>query len=54
MALAEIISLLEKKLANLGQLRSSAASLGEVDRVLALDNEIAETSVTLGKLKAVQ
>lgn len=54
MALAEIISLLEKKLANLGQLRSSAAGLGEIERVMALDSEIAETSATLDKLKALQ
>lgn len=54
MAISELIYLLEKKLANLGQLRSSAANLGEIERVMALDNEIAETTATLDKLKAVQ
>lgn len=53
MTIAHIIDMLKRKLANLSQLRTFAETMGELDRVLALDVEIAETQNTLDALNTL-
>ncbi|MFN9029624.1 MAG: hypothetical protein ACK54C_02170 [Betaproteobacteria bacterium] len=50
--LAELIGVLQGKLANLSTLRTSAERLGDLERVAALDAELTETQVTLDALLA--
>ena len=52
MLISDMISLLETKLVYLGIQRVSATSIGDVDQVLALDNQISECQNTLNKLRA--
>jgi len=53
MNIEKIIELLYRRLVNLSQLRTSAETMGELDRVLALDAEIAETQNTLDALNTL-
>jgi hypothetical protein len=53
MTIDQIIELLNRRLVNLSQLRTSAETMGELDRVLALDAEIAETQNTLDALNTL-
>ena len=53
MTVTEIIEMLGRRLTNLSQLRSSADKLGDLDRVSALDAEIAETQSTLDALRTL-
>lgn len=48
-----LIELLEKKLTNLSQLKTSAEILGDVDQVLKVENEITETQTTINQLKTI-
>jgi hypothetical protein len=52
MTISDLIALATARLANLQSLRTSAASLGDVERVMTLDAEIAETQATLDSLRA--
>lgn len=54
MKVSDVIVMLERKLANLSQLITSAAALGDVSRVGTLEAEHAETLETLNKLQSVQ
>jgi hypothetical protein len=53
MTISDLITLALARLANLTAQRTSAVTLGDVARIAQLDTEIAETEVTLAKLKAV-
>ena len=53
MTVNQIIEMLQRRLVNLSQLRTSAADLGDLDRVSALDAEIAETQNTLDALNTL-
>jgi hypothetical protein len=46
----ELAQLLTRRLATLSQLRSAAAQLGDVDRVLAIDAEIEAAEAQLAEL----
>jgi hypothetical protein len=53
MTIAQIIEMLKRRLVNLSQLRTSAADLGDLDRVSIIDAEIAETQNTLAALETL-
>jgi hypothetical protein len=53
MTVSQIIEMLEKRIVHLSQLRSSAAALGDIPRVASLDEDLAETQLTLATLLAV-
>lgn len=46
MSISELIELCERRLAYLGQLRSSAAALGDIAQIEAIDSQVAKTSET--------
>ena len=50
MTIPDLIAMLKRRLAYLGQLRTSAAAIGDVDQVDRLDAELAETQATLNQL----
>ena len=52
MTILDLIALLEARLANLAQQRSTAATLGDVTGVLRIDDDVAETELTLATLRA--
>jgi hypothetical protein len=52
MTVSQIIEMLERRVAYLSQLRSSAAALGDIARVASLDEDLAETELTLATLLA--
>jgi hypothetical protein len=54
MTVSEIIEMLERRIVQLGQLRSSAVTLGDIARVAAIDSDLAETELTLATLLAAQ
>jgi hypothetical protein len=51
MTVAQIIEMLERRIVHLSQLRSSAAALGDIARVTLLDQDLAETELTLATLR---
>ena len=53
MTVEYLIQLLTRKVATLSQLRTSAAALGDLDRVEELDVQIAETQTTLAALRSL-
>jgi hypothetical protein len=53
MTVSQIIEMLEKRIVYLSHLRSSAAALGDIPRVASLDEDLAETQLTLATLLAV-
>lgn len=52
MTIPDLIALLEARLANLAQQRSTATALGDVAGVLRIDAEALETESTLASLRA--
>lgn len=52
MTILDLIALLEARVANLAQQRSTAAALGDVTGVLRIDAEVAENELTLATLRA--
>lgn len=52
MTVSQIIEMLERRIVNLSQLRSGAAALGDIARVASLDEDLAETELTLATLRA--
>jgi hypothetical protein len=52
MTVSQIIEMLERRVAYLSQARSSAAALGDIARVASLDEDLAETELTLATLLA--
>lgn len=53
MKLADLIRLMTNRLATLNGYRTTAESNGDLDRVVALDVEIAETEATLSQLQSL-
>jgi hypothetical protein len=53
MTTSDLIALATARLANLQSLRTSAARLGDVARVIELDAEINETQATLDSLNSI-
>jgi hypothetical protein len=52
MSISELTAMLRRRLAYLGQLRTSAATLGDILQVDRIDAELAETQASLNKLDA--
>jgi hypothetical protein len=53
MTIQDLITLLSNKLSSLNNAKSNAIVSGDVEAVLRLDGEIAETQDTLNKLQAM-
>jgi len=53
MKISDIISMLDTKLVSLSQSRASAEKLGDLERVSALDDEMAQTQVSLDALRSL-
>jgi hypothetical protein len=53
MSIAELIQLVSYKLAALNSARASAASVGDMNQVVSLDSQIAQTQLTLDQLKTL-
>lgn len=53
MTVGYLIDLLTRRLATLSNNRASAESNGDLDRVIVLDAEIAETEATLSQLQSL-
>jgi hypothetical protein len=53
MTVAEIILIVRNRLSTLGQQRSHAVAIGDVERVTAIDADIAETTTTLAQLESL-
>jgi hypothetical protein len=52
MTVNQIIEMLQNRIVHLSQARSGAAALGDLARVAALDEDLAETELTLATLRA--
>ena len=52
MTVRQIIEMLQHRIVHLTQLRSSAAALGDLPLVASLDEELAESELTLATLLA--
>jgi hypothetical protein len=52
MTVSQIIEMLQNRIVHLSQLRSSAAALGDIPRVASIDEDLAETELTLATLLA--
>jgi hypothetical protein len=52
MTILQIIDLIQHRIVHLNQLRSSAAALGDLPLVASLDEELAESELTLATLLA--
>lgn len=50
MTIPDLIAMLRRRLAYLGQLRTSADAIGDVSQVDRIDAELAETQATLNQL----
>lgn len=53
MSLAELIQLVQSKLAALNSARGTAASLGDINQVILIDAQIVETQLTLDQLNTL-
>jgi hypothetical protein len=53
MSLAELIQLVQAKLAALNVARSTAASLGDINQIILIDAQIVETQLTLDQLNTL-
>jgi hypothetical protein len=53
MTIATIIEMLERRVAHLSQLMTSAEALGDIARVTALETELSETEATLAAIRAL-
>ena len=53
MTIPELIQMVQRRLAYLSQLRTSASNLGDVVQVGLIDGQIAETESTLEALKTL-
>lgn len=49
----DLISMCERRLANLQSVRGSAVALGDIVQVGRLDGEISETQATLNQLRTI-
>ncbi len=53
MTLIELIGMLERQITYLQMLRSAAQVLGDIDRVSAIDADIAKSQLTLSQLQSI-
>ena len=53
MTLTDLITIFENKLANLGQLKTSAISSGDMNQIVKLEEEEAATLTLLNQLKQI-
>lgn len=53
MTVADLIILAQSRLSALNSARATAVSLGDIDRITALDSEIAQTEATLTQLRSL-
>ncbi len=53
MTISELIIIVRNRLSTLGQQRGHAVAIGDVERVAALDADIAETTTTLAQLESL-
>ena len=53
MTLTDLITIFENKLANLGQLKTSAISIGDMNQIVKLEDEEAATLTLLNQLKQI-
>jgi hypothetical protein len=53
MTIEYIISILERKVANLGSAKTSAEMIGDLDRVQLLEAEIFQTQASIANLKTL-
>jgi hypothetical protein len=53
MSIAELIQLVSYKLAALNSARASSVSVGDMNQVVSLDSQIAQTQLTLDQLKTL-
>lgn len=53
MTLAELIQLVQNKLAALNSARATAATIGDLPQVVLLDAQINETQITLDQLNTL-
>ena len=53
MSLAELIQLVQNKLAALNSARATAAGVGDIPQVVLIDAQISETQITLDQLKTL-
>jgi hypothetical protein len=51
MTIQHLIELVERKIANLSQLNTSAESIGDIEAMARLEQEIAECQDTLAQLR---
>ena len=53
MTIAQLIEILERRVAYLSALRTAAERLGDVEQLAQLDGELAESQATLATLRAI-
>ena len=53
MKIADLIDILTNRIAILNAQKAHATSVGDLQRVLAIDEEITETETTLNQLKSI-
>ena len=53
MRIADLINILTNRIASLNAQKVHATSVGDLQRVLTLDEEITETETTLNQLKGI-
>ena len=53
MSIAELIRLMEARLAALNSARASAAAVGDIEQITQLDAEVAQTQLTLDQLRTL-
>ena len=51
MTIQHLIELLERRIANLSQLKTSAEAIGDIDGVAAIEVEISQSQATLYQLR---
>lgn len=54
MTLADLIQLVSYKLSALNSARAAAVSIGDLNQVVTLDAQIAQTQLTLDQLKTLE
>lgn len=54
MTIPELITIVRNRIASLHQARSHAVAVGDVQRVSAIDADVAETETTLAQLLSLQ
>lgn len=53
MNISEIIEILERRVANLDSVKTAAATLGDLDQIVKIEEEIAETLQTISKMRSL-